>query len=153
MKPVELFRKSFPSLTLSDPVFENFLTNDSFFDDVFSTLRWKQTYPPYNIAERHNDDGTTGYDITLAVAGFDKEDIIVERERDLLKISGAKKSQESDNKKYIHQGIAARSFEIRLYVSSDAIVSEATLSKGVLTVKVDTPVVEKKKNTIEIKEI
>src|SRR6185437_13167854 len=64
------------------------------------------SFPPYNI-EKLADDS---YRITMAVAGFAKENISVGIENRLLKVTGSNPPDES-GKNYLHRGIAARSFE------------------------------------------
>src|SRR5262245_32625720 len=65
-------------------------------------------YPPYNI-ERLGDNE---YRITMAVAGFDKDEFKVEVKESALLVSGNKKPDAKD-RTFLHRGIAARSFERR----------------------------------------
>ena len=58
-------------------------------------------YPPYNLVEVSEDT----YMIELALAGFKKEDIAIEQEKNVLTIKG---SSAEDSNKYIHKGIGAR---------------------------------------------
>ena len=71
-------------------------------------------YPPYNIEE--TSDG--GIAITLAVAGFAKEDISVTVEDRELVIKG--RQNEAQGKTFLHRGIAARQF-LRSFVLADGI--------------------------------
>ena len=63
-------------------------------------------YPPYNI-ELLADDETLR--ITLAVAGFNSEELEVSVEDRALIVSGRQHDDES--KDYLHRGIAARQFK------------------------------------------
>src|SRR5271155_4495745 len=66
-----------------------------------------QTYPPYNI-ERTSENH---YRITLAVAGFAGNEIVVETKEGVLTVRGAKDAQpkvESEKREMLYQGIAAR---------------------------------------------
>lgn len=91
-------------------------------------------YPPYNI-ERVGPDGEGGGDllrITLAVAGFKRDQLDITLEDNQLSIRGR---QEDDKaREYIHRGIAARQFS-RTFVLADGIeVRTADLSDGLLRI-------------------
>ena len=91
-------------------------------------------YPPYNI-ERIGRDGEGGGDllrITLAVAGFKRDQLDITLEDNQLTIRGR---QEDDKARaYIHRGIAARQFS-RTFVLADGIeVQAADLSDGLLSI-------------------
>ena len=91
-------------------------------------------YPPYNI-ERVGPDGEGGGDllrITLAVAGFKRDQLDITLEDNQLSIRGR---QEDDKaREYIHRGIAARQFS-RTFVLADGIeVKTADLSDGLLRI-------------------
>ncbi len=84
-------------------------------------------WPPYNI-EVVGDDR---YTITLAVAGFNRDSIDIQIENGVLTIRG---KQESDdrNRKYLHQGIANRSFERKFTLADHVEVKSADLRNGLL---------------------
>jgi molecular chaperone IbpA len=87
------------------------------------------TYPPYNIERT----GENAYRITMAVAGFSSGDLNIEVKEGTLTISG--KRQEKDQKsEYLHQGIAARSFERRFRLADHVEVNGAELENGLLHV-------------------
>ena len=92
-------------------------------------------YPPYNIeALSHGDPGTEpqGLRITLAVAGFTKDDIAITIEDCQLVIRG--KQIEAEGKTFLHRGIAARQF-LRSFVLADGIeVISAALENGLLKI-------------------
>src|SRR5262249_42944032 len=71
------------------------------------------SYPPYNIEETDK-----GLAITLAVAGFGKDELGVTVEDNQLVIRG--KQLETDGKTFLHRGIAARQF-LRSFVLADGI--------------------------------
>jgi molecular chaperone IbpA len=95
-------------------------------------------YPPYNLVEVSEDT----YMIELALAGFKKEDISVEQEKNVLTIKG---SSEEDENKYIHKGIGARSFARTFSLSEYMIVAGVTMENGVLRVLVIREVPEEAK--------
>jgi HSP20 family molecular chaperone IbpA len=91
-------------------------------------------YPPYNI-ERVGPDGPGGGEllrITLAVAGFKRDQLDITLEDNQLTIRGR---QEDDKaRQYIHRGIAARQFS-RTFVLAEGIeVKTADLSDGLLSI-------------------
>src|SRR3954463_3223180 len=83
------------------------------FDRVFNLLNNAQrlqaidTWPPYDIVKTGED----GYRIQMAVAGFGDADLDITQERSVLVVKG-QKTDEKDGK-YLHRGIAGRSFERR----------------------------------------
>ena len=102
-------------------------------------------YPPYNIEET-SDGGIT---ITLAVAGFAKDDISVTVEDRELVIKG--RQNEAQGKTFLHRGIAARQF-LRSFVLADGIeVKSAALESGLLKIALERPEVKPKVRVIEIK--
>lgn len=108
------------------------------FDRLFSLLDQgvgadaASTYPPYNIERTGEND----YRVTLAVAGFSRDDLTIETRENTLTIKGAKEPQpETDVKREIlHQGIAARAFERRFQLADHVVVTGASLANGLLHV-------------------
>ncbi len=102
-------------------------------------------YPPYNI-EQIGEDGLR---ITLAVAGFTRDDLSIQLEDNQLVIRG--KQQDDASRIYLHRGIAARQFQ-RSFVLVDGIeVVGADLDNGLLHVDLKRPMPESRVRTIEIK--
>ena len=85
------------------------------------------SYPPYNLVEVSEDT----YMIELALAGFKKEDISIEQEKNVLTIKGS--SQEDENN-YIHKGIGARAFTRTFSLSEYMNVTGVVMENGVLRV-------------------
>jgi HSP20 family molecular chaperone IbpA len=90
-------------------------------------------YPPYNIERITQDDGRTEVlRITLAVAGFTRDQLDITIEDSRLTIHG--KQQEDKNRQYLYRGIAARQFR-RTFVLADGIeVRSADLKNGLLSI-------------------
>ena len=84
-------------------------------------------YPPYNI----ESIGENAYRITMAVAGFSRDDISIEVKENLLTVLG-KKSEDSADAKILHRGIAERAFERRFQLADHVEVSGADLKDGLL---------------------
>lgn len=105
----------------------------------------QDSYPPYNI-EQFEDGGLR---ITLAVAGFGRDDLSVTVEDNQLVIRG-KQSDDAD-RTYLYRGIAARQFQ-RSFVLADGIeVAGADLENGLLHVDLERPQPAIEVKTIEIK--
>ena len=86
-------------------------------------------YPPYNI-ERTDEDA---YRITMAVAGFGDDEIDIETKESVLTVKAQKAEEtESDDRKVLHRGIAARSFERRFQLADHVEVKGASLENGLL---------------------
>lgn len=108
-------------------------------------------YPPYNIEKvaRANGSGEI-IRITLAVAGFSREQLDVSVEDNQLSIRG--KQDEDKGKTYLHRGIAARQFQ-RTFVLADGIeVRNAGLDNGLLSIDLVRPEPERLVRKIEIKD-
>lgn len=103
------------------------------FDRIFTNLENRnlnQTYPPYNIL-KYNENS---YEIELAVAGFDKDDISVFVDQDQLIIKGHR-VKEDDAELYIHRGLAARDFERTFSLPQYMEVDDVKLTNGILKIK------------------
>jgi len=87
------------------------------------------TYPPYNI-ERKSE---TEYRISMAVAGFAKDEIDIQVKEQSLTIKGEKKADDKD-RQFLHRGIATRTFERRFQLADHVEVTGADLQDGLLHV-------------------
>ncbi|MBX6327039.1 MAG: Hsp20 family protein [Pseudolabrys sp.] len=108
-------------------------------------------YPPYNI-ERLVRDGEhpERLRITLAVAGFTRDQLDVTVEESQLVIRG--RQQEDKGRQYLHRGIAARQFQ-RTFVLADGMeVLGADLKNGLLSIDLYRPQPERIVKTITINE-
>ncbi|MDR2766352.1 MAG: Hsp20 family protein [Holosporaceae bacterium] len=108
----------------SSPLFLGF----DHFERLIDSLSKAQedSYPPYNIEQI----GERGFRITLALAGFKRENIQISLEDNQLSIRGR---QESDpNAVYMYRGIATRQFA-RTFVLADGMeVKSAEFDNGLL---------------------
>ena len=117
------------SIDLS-PLYRNSVGFDRMASLIDSALRSDtvSAYPPYNI-EAHDENR---YAITLAVAGFKRDDIEIQVEKGVLTVSG--KQKDTDEHKYLYQGIATRNFERRFNLADYVEVTGADLKDGLLTI-------------------
>ena len=89
-----------------------------------------QGYPPYNIEQLDDDH----YRIELAVAGFTESDLNIEVREGVLIISGAKENN-TEERHFLHRGIAERSFERRFQLADYVVVESAELQNGLLSIE------------------
>ena len=123
-----------------DIVWKNFFDGHS----NFNSLQHKINYP-VDIYETE-----TGLRFELAVVGLDKEDLEIQVETDILRITHDRK--EDETRSYLQKGITRRSFDLAWKVASKFDLSklEASLDKGLLII--DVPYAESKApKKIEIK--
>ncbi len=107
-----------------------------------------QSYPPYNIVAF--DENT--YGITMAVAGFTEKDIEITQTENSLVVKGKSSREEPENLRYLHRGIAARSFEHRFQLADHIKVTGAKLVNGLLEIELVREVPEAMRpRTIEIR--
>jgi HSP20 family molecular chaperone IbpA len=108
-------------------------------------------YPPYNIERLARDvDYPERLRITLAVAGFTRDQLDVSIEENQLVIRG--RQQDDKARQYLHRGIAARQFQ-RTFVLADGMdVLGADLKNGLLSIDLARPEPERVIKTIDIKQ-
>ena len=123
--------------------FENMLGNGS--------LAMQSNYPPYNIRKTSKDN----YAIEVALAGFNKKDVEVEFEDNLLTVrtrQANKSEDKNEDGEISHKGISQRQFARTFTIADDVKVNSAELKDGLLTISCEKIVPEhKKKKLIEIK--
>jgi molecular chaperone IbpA len=106
----------------------------------------RQSYPPYDVLKL--DDDT--YLVSLAVAGFTKENITVSVDNGTLVVSG--EIVEVTDAEVLHKGIAARKFTRSFALGEYMEVSGASIKDGMLNINISRLVPEDKKpKTIKIK--
>jgi len=105
-------------------------------------------YPPYNIEQV----GDSGLRITIAVAGFLRDDLEVTVEENQLVIRGRHQAEpDTTERVFLHRGIAARQFQ-RAFVLADGIrVAGASLEHGLLNIELERPEAEAVSRRIDIK--
>jgi HSP20 family molecular chaperone IbpA len=106
-------------------------------------------YPPYNIEQM----GTTHLRITVAVAGFDIEDLSVQLEQNQLVIRGKKKNDEEEGRVFMHRGIATRQFQRSFILSEDIEITGALIDNGLLNIELRRILPEISIQTIPIKSV
>jgi HSP20 family molecular chaperone IbpA len=106
-------------------------------------------YPPYNIERVARDaDGPERLRITLAVAGFTREQLDVTLEASQLVIRG--RQQDDKGRHYLHRGIAARQFQRSFVLAEGMEVLNADLKNGLLSIDLVRPQPERIVKSISI---
>ena len=119
---------------------------ESIFDQIAGSDNEALTFPPYDIERLTENE----YRITMAVAGFGKDDVEIEVSEGTLSIRGEKKEAEKE-RTFLHRGIAARAFERRFQLADHLEVRGADVKDGLLSVDLEREVPERlKPRKIEI---
>ena len=103
------------------------------FERIFGLLEAAQTqpsdnWPPFDTMKLSEDR----YQITMAVAGFKRDEIDISVQENLLVIKGERKSDAEGE--YLHRGIAYRPFVRRFELAEHVQVTDAQLADGLLNI-------------------
>jgi len=144
-RAISIFNSLRPVSVGFDNLFDHF--GSMFEEDMFDIS--VPNYPPYNIVKVKDNH----YNIEVALAGYNKKDIEVNYENNMLTIKTAtKKSDDNKEGENIYKGIAQRMFEKSFTIANDCIVTGAELKDGLLKVSLEKIIPEAKKaRTITIK--
>ena len=112
---------------------------------VERTAKTENGYPPYNIEQVSEN----AFRITLAVAGFADEDLSITVEDRQLVVRG-KQADDSEDRMFLHRGIASRQFQRTFLLAEGVEVSGAALSNGLLHIDLSRAVPESVVQTIRI---
>jgi len=134
--------------TLSSPFLLGFDEIERALDRV---VKGADGYPPYNIERCDRANGQPErLRITLAVAGFTRDQLDVTIEENQLVIRG--RQQDDKARQYIHRGIAARHFQRTFVLAEGMQVLGADLKNGLLSIDLARPEPERIVKTIAISE-
>ncbi|WP_262694013.1 Hsp20 family protein [Kordiimonas aquimaris] len=115
--------------------------------DSATSTEGASAYPPYNIEKLSEDD----YRVTMAVAGFSPEELTVTVQDGTLILAG-KAKEDSEGRRFLHQGIAKRAFERRFELADTIQVGDASFEHGLLEVGLKRVIPDHKKpREIEIR--
>ena len=106
-------------------------------------------YPPYNIERLpRDDDKPERLRITLAVAGFTRDQLDVSVEENQLVIRGRQTDDKARH--FLHRGIASRQFQRTFLLADGMEVTGADLSNGLLSIDLARPEPERIVRRIDI---
>jgi molecular chaperone IbpA len=106
-------------------------------DSVAQRDQSQPSYPPYNIERLDKDE----YRITMAVAGFTQKELNIQSEEQTLKVRG-ERAEDTSERQYLHQGIAARNFERVFQLAEHVKVVSAAIENGLLHIELRREVPE-----------
>ena len=117
-----------------DPFWRTSIGFDRLFDLMDESLRFEPEdhYPPCNIVRT----GENTYRISLAVAGFKRDQVNVTVNQNQLIVS-ATADDKQDKGEYLYRGIAGRSFERRFNLADYVAVKSASLDEGLLQIELE----------------
>ncbi len=103
---------------------------------LFRVAKGADSFPPYNVEILDEEK----LQITLAVAGYRETDLEVLQEGNQLIVKGHQDNQE--NRRFLHRGIAARTF-IKSFILVDGMkIESAKLDNGLLAINLIRPKIE-----------
>lgn len=133
-----------PWAIFNDPFFIGFNRNLTQLNNVYKTNN--QSYPPYDLVKLDEDT----YRLSIAVAGFSKDNIDVTVDNGTLIVKG--EITESTDAEIVHKGIATRKFTRSFALGEYMEITGADMKDGMLNISIDRIVPEEKKpKTIKIK--
>jgi molecular chaperone IbpA len=136
---------SFALDLFKDPFFIGFDNDLKRLYNLHNTAN-KQSYPPYDILKLDEDS----FRLSIAIAGFSKENIDVSVDKGTLIIEG--EIVEVTDAEVVHKGIAGRKFVRSFALGEYMEVTGADLKDGMLNISIDRIIPEEKKpKTIKIK--
>ena len=115
-----------------NPLWRSSIGFEKFVDDFFNNPSFtnvQTSYPPYNIVKKENGV----YEIILAAAGFQKDDISISLEKGTLTIKG-ELTRADDQIEYLYKGIAERNFMRSFKLAEYVEVENAEFKDGILRV-------------------
>lgn len=101
----------------------------------------ERAYPPYDIQKTSEDT----YRITLALAGFNQDDIEISLEDQALVISAQgpnDEEEDEDQTNFLFRGIARRAFERRFQLADFIRVKNASFKSGLLHINLEREIPE-----------
>ncbi len=98
----------------------------------------QDNYPPHNVVKIDDEN----FNIEMAVAGFNKDDVEVELKDGTLTISG---ERSEDEREYAYKGISSRKFSKSFRLAEYVIADGADLVDGILVVNLRVDIPEEKR--------
>lgn len=120
------------------------------FDTLFGDLERRyanqvsNNYPPYNIIKTADNE----YLLEIAVTGFNKDEVTVELDQDMLIVRGERRHEQDEDLVFLHHGLASRDFTRTWPLAEHIEVGEVRIRNGVLTINLQRVVPESLKPRI-----
>jgi molecular chaperone IbpA len=112
------------------PLWRSTVGFDRLFDQINNTqlLDNQDGYPPYDIVRT----GEESFRISVALAGFTPDDIVITAQQNLLTVAGRRADNPGPD--YVYKGISARPFERRFSLADHVEVKHASFEDGLLQI-------------------
>ena len=120
------------------PLFRSTVGFDRLFDMLENSVR--TDWPPYNIEKKSENE----YRITMAVAGFGPDEVVLTQHGPELTVAGEKKPDESD-RQILHRGLTVGNFKQVFKLSDYVKVANASLANGLLAIDLAREIPEEMK--------
>ena len=112
-----------------DLINRNSIGMEDYFDRITTLHETTSNYPPYNLVTVSEVE----YRLELALAGFKKKEVNVYTQDGKLFVDGQKEDKESETK-YVHRGVAQRSFTRAWTLSDETEVRSVSFEDGMLSI-------------------
>ena len=133
------------SFDLINSVHKQFFDHStSVLDNVFNSWSKVTGFPFWNVVKYSKGK----YGLELGLAGFKKENVLVEVNDGVLTIEGKVDDSAVD---YVQKGLSTKSFFKQFSLPNDAVVDEATMEDGMLKIQFGVKEIEKKSKKVNIK--
>jgi len=116
----------------------------SVLDNVLTSWSKVTGFPFWNVVKYSKGK----YGLELGLAGFKKENVLVEVNDGVLTIEGKVDDSAID---YIQKGLSTKSFFKQFSLPNDAVVDEATMEDGMLKIQFGIKEIENKSQKVDIK--
>jgi molecular chaperone IbpA len=120
------------------PLFRSTVGFDRLFDMLENSVR--TDWPPYNIEKKSENE----YRITMAVAGFGPDEVVLTQHGPELTVAGEKKPDESD-RQILHRGLTVGNFKQVFKLADYVRVANASLANGLLAIDLAREIPEEMK--------
>jgi molecular chaperone IbpA len=101
---------------------------DDTFENIFDTWSKVQSFPFYNVIKYSKGK----YGLELGLAGYNKENVLIEVKDGILTIEG---KVENKNIDYVQKGLAFRKFFKQFELAKGVVIDEAEMKDGLLKIK------------------
>ena len=116
----------------------------SVLDNVLNSWSKVTGFPFWNVVKYSKGK----YGLELGLAGFKKENVLVEVNDGVLTIEGKVDDSAID---YVQKGLSTKSFFKQFSLPNEAVVDEATMEDGMLKIQFGIKEIEKKSQKVNIK--
>ena len=114
------------------------------FDNAFDSWSKVTGFPFWNVVKYSKGK----YGLELGLAGFKKENVLVEVNEGVLTIEGKVDDAAVD---YVQKGLSTKSFYKQFALPNEAVVDEATMEDGMLKIQFGVKEIKKKSQKVDIK--